>query len=275
MLYKPGQEIEGHPAPETVLHVLPIRHQQLSAEFDRLFAFFASQDVKVVPIDPAPIGDDRLYRYNMMYCRDLLFMTPEGAVLAGMAEPVRRHEVPYAERALKENGIPVLAAVDGGGRFEGADALWMTDRLVAIGVGSRTNREGFEQVRDVLRRMGIECVALPFRRTRTQHLLGAVQIVDADLVLVRSEIVERDVLTFLRERNFTIVHVPENREVLERQAMNIVALSPRTVLMAAGCPMMKAVYADAGLAVAAEIDITELLKGAGGLACATGIIARS
>lgn len=275
MLYMPGKEIGGHPAPQEVLHLLPIRHRQLSAEFERIFAFFDSLGVAVLRIDPTPIDDDRMYRYNLMYCRDLLFMTPEGAILSSMADAVRRHEVRYAERALTASGVPIVSAVAGNGRFEGADAIWIAERLVAVGVGNRTNRKGFEQVRNVLRRMNVECIALPFRQARTQHLLGTLQIVDADLALVRSGIVDRNVLSFLTDHRFTVIHVTETTEVVERQAMNIVTLSPRTVLMAAGCPMTRTLFAEAGLTIAAELDIAELIKGAGGLACAAGIIARS
>jgi hypothetical protein len=44
--------------------------------------------------------------------------------------------------------------------------------------------------------------------------------------------------------------------------------------MPAGCPETRRTFEDAGIEVAGEIRITELLQGAGGLACATGILAR-
>jgi arginine deiminase len=46
------------------------------------------------------------------------------------------------------------------------------------------------------------------------------------------------------------------------------------VIKAAGCPGLKKLYEKAGLSVAAEIRITQLINGAGGIACATGILAR-
>ena len=56
--------------------------------------------------------------------------------------------------------------------------------------------------------------------------------------------------------------------------MNTVTLGPRTIVMPTNCPDLKRLYETNGMTVAAEIDINQLLNGAGGLACATGILAR-
>ncbi len=56
--------------------------------------------------------------------------------------------------------------------------------------------------------------------------------------------------------------------------MNFVTISPRRIIMAASTDDVKRVLLSSGIEVAAEIEISELLKGAGGLGCATGIINR-
>jgi N-dimethylarginine dimethylaminohydrolase len=274
LLYPPGPEIGGHPDPPSIQHLAPIDHAALSLEFLNIIRTFETRGITVLQIDPAPISGDRQYIYNMMYCRDLLFMTSEGAILSNMAGSTRRSEVLYAARTLKRQGIPVFHAVTGDGRFEGADALWADDKLVMVGVGGRTNREAYDQIKGVLRKVNVDCAAVPFRATRTQHLLGAVQIVDKDMVLVRHELVEREVVSFLENRHFKVVKIPENGEVGTRQALNIVTLSPRTVIMTNNCPETKAIFLRAGLTVAAELELTQLMNGAGGLACATGILSR-
>jgi N-dimethylarginine dimethylaminohydrolase len=102
-----------------------------------------------------------------------------------------------------------------------------------------------------------------------------VQIVDRNLALVRYEIIDPELIRFLKANGFAIVAIPENHEVMARQAMNIITIAPRTIVMTAGCPDTKRLYLNAGLKVAAEIEISQLINGAGGLACATGIIARA
>jgi N-dimethylarginine dimethylaminohydrolase len=211
----------------------------------------------------------------MMYCRDLLFMTPQGAIISSMHADVRKEEVKYAERMLARNNIPVLHTISGSGRFEGADALWVNENSVLVGVGNRSNEEAFEQIKNILQKMNVSCVSLPSYQTKTQHLLGTVQIVDKDMVLIRYEITDKNVIHFFEERNFKVVKVPENIEVTTKQAMNIVTVSARNIIMTAGCPLTKKIFEDAGLKIAAELDFAQLINGAGGLACATGIVGRS
>ena len=79
----------------------------------------------------------------------------------------------------------------------------------------------------------------------------------------------------LKAKRYAIVAVPETEEVSRRQGMNIVTIAPRTVIMPSGCPGLKALYLKAGLTIAAEVEISQLVNGAGGLACATGILARA
>ncbi len=274
MLHIPGVEIDNYPDPLKIQHLAPIDHHSLMREYGAIIACFEGFGIEVNLIDPTPIYDEREYLHNMMYCRDLFLMTPKGAILANMANTGRRQEPLYAARTLKSLGIPLLHVVSGEGLFEGADALWLKDDLVLVGVGNRTNLAGYQQVRYVLEQQGVTCVAISSCQAITQHLLGSMQIVDRDLALVRHKIIDREIISFLKENNFEVVAIPENSEVKMWQAMNIVTVAPRMVIMTAGCPETKELYQKAGLTIAAELDLTQLINGAGGLACATGIVAR-
>lgn len=275
LLYKPGPEIAGYPDPKRIQQLAPINHNAMKQEYEAIIACFGRYGVAVNLIDPTPINEARDYLYNMMYCRDLLFMTPHGAILANMANAGRRQETLYAARTLKSLGIPLLHTVSGEGRFEGADALWLRGDLVVVGVGNRTNSQGYQQISDVLARQRVTCAAVASHQLITQHLLGSVQIVDRNMALVRHEIIDQEVVRFLEESNFKVVAIPENSEVKNRQAMNIVTIAPRTLLMTAACPETRTLYEKAGLTIAAELELGQLINGAGGLACATGILARN
>jgi N-dimethylarginine dimethylaminohydrolase len=274
LLYKPGVEINNYPNPAEIEQLRPINYKAISVEFDNIIQTFKRLGIDVIQIDPSPLSDDRWYRYNMMYCRDLLFMTPEGVIIGNMANSSRKDEILYAERTLKTNGIPILHKISGDGRFEGADALWVNKKLVVVGVGNRTNQAAYEQIRSLLAKMNVHCIALPSYQTRTQHILGTVQFVGKRIVLLRHEITDPAIERFLNENRFIVVHVPENNEVRNKQAMNIVTISPRNVIMTADCPETKALFINAGITIAAELELTQLINGAGGLACATGIIGR-
>lgn len=274
LLHIPAAVIADLPEPSSVQHQAPITYKKLLPELAAVTDSYRSMGIETHLL-PQPDDPTDSSHYNMMFCRDLLFMTPTGVILANMANTTRRPEVCHAARKLTAAGVPILHTVTGNGRFEGADALWIRNNLVAIGVGNRTNHEGYAQIKQILDGLNVEAVALPSTQKTTQHLLGTMQIVDRDLAVVREELVSGEAIRFLRHQGFRIVPVPENCEVRTRQAMNIVTVAPSTIIMAAGCPETKDIYLKAGIAVVAELQISQLINGAGGLACATGTLARN
>jgi N-dimethylarginine dimethylaminohydrolase len=98
--------------------------------------------------------------------------------------------------------------------------------------------------------------------------------VDEERALVRQEIIHPGVVRLLEDRGYEIMRVPENDEVRHRQAMNIVTVAPSAIIMPSSCPATRRVYEDAGLTVKATLAVDEMVKGGGGLACATAVIAR-
>lgn len=273
LLYRPGPEIESIDNPGDVLHIRKINYRIIDEEYQQILKLYSKLNIRsqLINIENQLEGGELLF--NLMYTRDLFFMTPEGAILSSMAHKVRRDEVKYAERTIREIGIPVMMIVEGSGTFEGADALWVNDKLVVIGVGNRTNFEGFLQVRNGLKAQGIDCIYLP-APSETQHLLGALQFVDSDLVLVRVELVDSKIIDFLKENNINIVAILEDEEVMQRQAMNIVVVAAREIIMPADCPKTKKIYQNYGIKILAEVKISQLINGGGGLACATAHLSR-
>jgi N-dimethylarginine dimethylaminohydrolase len=211
---------------------------------------------------------------NLVFARDLLFMTPEGAVLARMAAQQRAGEERYAARAIAALGIPILATPTGHATFEGADALWLRQDLVVVGVGRRTNPAGFEVVRRVLEDQHVDSVAVPLS-PNVQHLLGSVNLVRSDLAVVRepsSELVL--LLDRLRIARMDLDDDPVTaREVVEGRANNFVTLGPGVVLMPAGNPASRARMEAEGVTVV-ERAVSQYLCAAGGIGCATGILRR-
>jgi N-dimethylarginine dimethylaminohydrolase len=169
--------------------------------------------------------------------------------------------------------VPINKTITSTGLLEGADVLWLDPETLICGLGDRTNRDGFLQVCAVLKQQGVETLTtrLP---AGIQHLLGILQIIDKRLALVRTDIAPKRLLNILREKKFSIIKVAETEEVQVRQGMNVVTIKPRTIIMPANCPGLKRLYLASGITVAAEIEIGQLLNGGGGLACATGILAR-
>ncbi|MBX3219448.1 MAG: hypothetical protein KF795_02945 [Labilithrix sp.] len=208
---------------------------------------------------------------NIVFMRDLFFMTPEGAIIARPAAHQRAGEARIVAARLAELGAPILATVHGRGCFEGADALWLDDRTVLIGLG-RTNEEGAAQVEHVLSTIGATAirVAVP---PRIQHLLGAVTLVEPGCAILHARAEGTEIETVLRAHGIYVAILEEDDELTLSRAMNLVVLDGGKFVMPAGAPRAADRYRRTGWSPDA-LEIGEYLKCGGGLGCLVGIFRR-
>jgi N-dimethylarginine dimethylaminohydrolase len=209
---------------------------------------------------------------NLMFVADLLFMTPEGAILCRTASTIRAGEERFIARRLTALDMPILRSVHGTGTFEGADAAWLDAKTVLLATGLRTNAAGARQVAATLAEMGIEVVqvGLPYG---AMHLMGQLRCADRDLAIAWPGRVPYAAVEALRERGYTVLFLPDEKEAVHGMALNFVTLGPRQILMPAGNPTSQAFYKKAGI-VCQTVHVDELIKAAGGIGCLTGILAR-
>src|SRR3989339_492505 len=136
LIYCPGKEIDKIKSPGKVLFKAPVLLNKLRTEFEEYISVLSDMEVEVKLLNP---GNNEIKGiYNLMYMRDLLFMTPYGAVVSNMACNIRKREPYFIEKFFEKERIPVLKKISGKGTFECADALWLNKNTVIVGVGKRT-----------------------------------------------------------------------------------------------------------------------------------------
>jgi N-dimethylarginine dimethylaminohydrolase len=197
---------------------------------------------------------------NQMFIADLMFMTPEGAILARPASTVRAGEERWVARRLADLGIPIIRSVRGTGTFEGADAAWLNPQTVIIGRGLRTNDEGVTVIQ----------VDLP---VGTMHLMGMLRFPDHDLAIAWPKRLVHRGVEALKEHGFQVVFIPDETEAEHNKAFNFVTLGPRQILMAAGNLVTQAFFESLGI-TCHTTKMDELGKAAGAAGCLTGILER-
>ncbi len=211
---------------------------------------------------------------NGMFMRDLVAMTPEGAIVARPGTLVRRGEARYAAEALARLGVPIVRTVCGSGTFEGADLMWANRDLAFVGISRRTNVEGNRQVRAELERMGVgEIVTLQVPWSEA-HFDGLMTILDRKLAMVYTSQVPYPAVEALRRHGFKILEVDSEREVRHGMALNVVALEPGRVILPVGENKESArMMQKAGVEIL-SVDLSELNKGAGSIHCMTAFLKR-
>ncbi len=267
LLHRPGQELDELTDPDQAQMLAPLDADRARQQHDDLAQAYRDAGVTVHYVEPAETPPP-----NLMFVADLMFMTPEGAILGRPASTVRAGEERWVARRLADLGVPILRSVRGRGTFEGADALWIDPQTALVTTGMRTNAEGAAQVAGLLREMGVEViqVGLPYG---AMHLMGTLRFADRDLAIAWPGRVPYAAVEALRARGYTVAFIPDTEEAVRGMALNFVTLGPRRILMAAGNPNSQAFYEDAGITCHA-VEVDEILKAAGGIGCATGILER-
>ncbi len=268
LLRRPGPELDEIVDFDAVQMRADLRPALAREQHDVLAVAYRSHGVAVHYVEGG-----RPDKPNSFFVRDLMLMTPEGAIVTRPASTVRAGEERLVAEALAGIGVPVLMSVHGRGTFEGADVVWVDRDLCFLAEGLRTNRAGADQVEWMLREIGVADVVRVGLPYGAMHLDGLLNILDRDLAVVWPRRTPFAVVATLRERGFRLIEVEDEREAQECLPLNFVALAPGEVLMPAGGERMQAAYEAAGVRCH-TVEIGELIKAGGGVHCMTGFLKR-
>lgn len=268
LLYRPGPELAGVGDLDQAQMLQTIDADLARRQHEALAATYRDLGVAVYDVEPEQSPPP-----NLMFVADLLLMTPEGAIVGRPASTVRAGEERFIARRLAALGMPILRTIRGTGTFEGADAAWLGRDRVLLATGLRTNKEGADQVADLLYEMGVDVVrvGLPYG---AMHLMGQLRFADRDLAIAWPGRVPYAAVEALRIRDFEVLFLPDEQEAKNGMALNFATLGPREIVMAAGNLITQHFFERAGIHCH-TVEIGELVKAAGGIGCLTGVLERA
>lgn len=267
LLHRPGKEIAAVSDPASAHWDNLVDLSKARDQHDGLAEVYKRNGVEVIYLEPG-----NLAKPNHYFMRDLLTMTPEGAIVMKPASVVRRGEEVAVQKCLALNRYPILMSVSGHGYFEGPDVVYANPETVFLGIGLRSNLEGAMQIKHCIERQGFKTILVQ-TTYGCGHLDGVLNIVDKDKVLVIPTRISYLIYETLKSLDFTIIELPHNEETLERMAINIVPLAGSKVLMPSNCPETRKLLAKYNIE-SIEVDVSELMKGGGALHCMTGVLKR-
>ncbi|MBP1924233.1 N-dimethylarginine dimethylaminohydrolase [Sedimentibacter acidaminivorans] len=267
LMRRPGKEIENFDY-DLVRYRDNVDVELFRKQHDVLTQIYKDYGVKVYYVE-----EQRDDRPNAVYCRDLMFMTPEGAIVTRPGMAARRGEERYVAQALAKLGVPILRTINGDGIFEGANAMWVNRKTVILATSSRTNKSGYEQVEYELKRMGVDDIIHMQIPSSNIHIDGLLNFASNDVAMVHASQVPYDVCNALRKKGIKILEAPSAKEVVDTLGCNFVAIKPGVIVQAANNPMCKKLLEDNGIKVI-SIEMSEFLKGRGTVHCSTAFLKR-
>lgn len=197
----------------------------MQAQHDGVVKALQESGVEVFHVD----GVDGT-RLKSCYTRDPLIMVKGGAIVCRMGARIRRGEELAITRTLAKIGIPILRTISGTGVMEGGSFTWLNNKTAAIGVGVRVNREGAEQVGEVLKRQGVELLIVELTGYDI-HIDVSFLMVDKDLALVNPFGLPYSFMEDLKARGIQLIEIdPQDDPWIN----NSLALAPGKLLMPEG-----------------------------------------
>jgi len=204
-------------------------------------------------------------RLKSVYTRDPLIMVKGGAIVCRMGARIRRGEELAITRTLAKIGVPILRTISGAGVMEGGSFAWLNDKTCAIGVGVRVNREGAEQVGEVLRRQGVELLIIDLPGYDI-HIDVSFLMIDKDLALLNPSGLP---FSFLEELKARGIHYIELDPADDGWINNSLAIAPGKLLMPEGASNRTLDRLAKHGVTWTTLPYREVQKNGGGIHCST------
>jgi len=240
-------------------------------EHSRLIALLRASGAEVLelPADPRT-GLDALYAH------DPVLMCDSGAIVFQMGKSARRGEGPAYAESLKRWGVPILGVVEGEATAEAGDMIWLDRRTLLVGRGFRTNTMGLQVLTALLEPKGVQVIPVPLPYFNgpqdVLHLMSFISLLDDNLAVIYRRLLPVPLFELLTQRGIQLVDVAD--EEYDSMACNVLAISPRKVLMIRGNPITRSRLQAAGCTIS-EFDGREIcVPGSGGPTCLTRPILR-
>jgi len=186
------------------------------------------------------------------FVEDVALMTPHCAVLTRPGAPSRRGEVEHIADVVKifyDRVEHIIAP----GQVEAGDIMMVGDHYY-IGLSSRTNREGANQLISILEKYGMSGSMVEM--AEMLHLKTGLGYLENNVLLACGEFISKSEF-----QNYNIIKINEKQSY----SANSVWIND-IVLVPSGFPETAKGIGDAGYRVR-EVDVSEFRKLDGGLSC--------
>jgi N-dimethylarginine dimethylaminohydrolase len=240
-------------------------------EFIEFRKLLINNEIKIIDLPQA-----KGLTIDSIYTRDSILISPKGLILCNMGRASRTPEARDNYEHLKLEGYKVAGEILPPGTLEGGDFIWLSDTKAAVGLGPRTNQNGIDQLRKILgNSIELHVVPLPepSHSDDVLHLMSIISPLDKDLALIYRPLMPISFIQWLEQLGIKFVEVDEAEYLL--MGCNVLATSPRTVIMLENLPIVQRSLQNAGCNVQTYKGIEISRKGEGGPTCLTRPLKRN
>jgi N-dimethylarginine dimethylaminohydrolase len=214
---------------------------------------------------------------DAVYAHDASLPTDFGLILMRPGKANRVPEGKHHGSFCQILGIPMLAKITPPATAEAGDIVWLDAKALLIGHSYRTNAQGIQQMRALLKSKGLEVLSAPLPHSAGPsaclHLMSLISLLDEHTALVDLPWLAVETVELLRERNYNFIEI----DYAERAtlACNVLSLGGKRLLALEENPMTNQKLRSAGFDVRTFAGSELCINGGGGPTCLTRPLLRA
>jgi len=169
---------------------------------------------------------------DAVYAHDASLPTDFGLILMRPGKANRVPEGKHHGSFCQILGIPMLAKITAPATTEAGDMVWLDAQTLLIGHGYRTNGQGIQQMRALLKSKGVEVLSAPLPHgpgpSACLHLMSLISLLDEHTALVDLPWLAVETVELLKSRGYEFIEIDySERETL---ACNVLSLGENRLL---------------------------------------------
>jgi N-dimethylarginine dimethylaminohydrolase len=169
---------------------------------------------------------------DAVYAHDASLPTDFGLILMRPGKANRVPEGKHHGSFCQILGVPMLAKITAPGTTEAGDMVWLDAKTLLVGHGYRTNAQGIQQMRALLKPKGVEVLSAPLPHgtgpAACLHLMSLISLLDEKTVLVDLPWLAVETVDLLRTRGNNLIEIDySERDTL---ACNVLSLGDQRLL---------------------------------------------
>jgi len=215
-------------------------------QHDEYINAFKNLGVKAIVLEP----DEKFP--DSCFVEDTAIVTEKAAIITNPGAETRKGEIHAIENVLK-NFYSNLYYIKAPGTLDGGDVL-RVDNKFYIGLSKRTNRDGAEQIKQILENLGYNAFFIQLKKYL--HLKTGITYLGNNTLLIAGELKENSIFNEYKK-----IFVPDEEDYVANSIM-----VNGTLFIAKGFPRTKRKLEDESFKLI-ELDMSEFRKIDGGLSC--------
>jgi N-dimethylarginine dimethylaminohydrolase len=214
---------------------------------------------------------------DAVYAHDASLPTDFGLILMRPGKANRVPEGKHHGSFCQILGIPMLAKITAPATTEAGDIMWLDAKTLLIGHSYRTNAQGIQQMRALLKSKGVEVLSAPLPHSAGPsaclHLMSLISLLDERTALVDLPWLAVEIVELLRTRGYELIEIDyAERDTL---ACNVLSLGEKRLLALAENAKTNQKLHSAGFDVRTFPGSELCINGGGGPTCLTRPLLRA